>query len=176
MQDSWSFWVTRASHCDTQTTTMKCLWWEKWSSLGPRALPLSRQPASAKRKNFWYFTETWKRRMWDLQSVTHTLNIPVSGIIQTLGTHFRSSCSKLQLEVSKKSFAASEGSLVQTQYFSLKAAEGINRLKLDHVTRRVRTGNSLDCFEVLSTQENYLFESAFVWLLLWDQLGSGRRV
>lgn len=100
--------------------------------------------------------------MWDLQSVTHTLNIPVSGITQTLGTHFRSSCNKLQLEVSKKSFASSEGSLVQTQYFSLKAAEGINRSKLDHVTRRVKTRNRLGCFKVLSMQENDFFESTFV--------------
>ena len=86
----------------------------------------------------------------DLQSVIHTLNIPVAGIIQTLGTHIRSSCSKLQLDIRKRSFASSERSSVQTQCFSLKEAEGINKLKLDHVTRRVKTGNSLGCFKMLS--------------------------
>lgn len=86
----------------------------------------------------------------DLQSVIHTLNIPVSGIIQTLEEHIRSSCSKLQVDISKKSFAASEQILVQTQCFSLKEAEGINRIKLDHVTRRVKTGNNLGWFKVWS--------------------------
>lgn len=81
--------------------------------------------------------------------LTHWIS-RVSGAVQALGTRTRSTCSKLQQDVSKKSFAASEKSLVQTQCFSFKAAEGINRLKLDRVTRRVKTGNSLGCFKVLS--------------------------
>lgn len=46
------------------------------------------------------------------------------------------------LDISKKSFASSEATFVQSTCFSLKEIEVINRFKLDLTSGNIKTNNS----------------------------------